>query len=89
VLRSTAALVCGQGPLVGHSGTTVTEEVYRKQIRPVITEGAEVMGRLFPGTGDTAADAQFLSWLLNGQRPRHRFRQRGLGPVTASRGDRI
>jgi integrase len=35
--------------LVGHSGTTVTEAVYRKQIRPVITEGAEVMDRLFPG----------------------------------------
>lgn len=34
--------------LVGHSGTTVTEEVYRHQIRPVITEGAEVMDRLFP-----------------------------------------
>jgi site-specific recombinase XerD len=34
--------------LVGHSGTTTTETVYRKQIRPVITEGAEVMDRLFP-----------------------------------------
>ncbi|MFF0434788.1 hypothetical protein ACFYU9_21450 [Streptomyces sp. NPDC004327] len=26
--------------LVGHSGTAVTEEVYRKQIRPVIQTGA-------------------------------------------------
>src|SRR5262249_54729802 len=34
--------------LVGHSGTTTTETVYRKQIRPVIAEGAEVMDRLFP-----------------------------------------
>jgi hypothetical protein len=34
--------------LVGHSGTSVTEVVYRKQIRPVITEGAEVMDRIFP-----------------------------------------
>ena len=34
--------------LVGHSGTTVTETVYRKQIRPVITEGAQTMDRLFP-----------------------------------------
>jgi integrase len=34
--------------LVGHSGTTVTEEVYRKQIRPVITDGAETVDRLFP-----------------------------------------
>ena len=34
--------------LVGHSGTITTEAVYRKQIRPVITEGADVMDRLFP-----------------------------------------
>jgi len=34
--------------LVGHSGTTTTETIYRKQIRPVITGGAEVMDRLFP-----------------------------------------
>jgi integrase len=41
--------------LVGHSGTSTTETVYRKQIRPVITEGAEVMDRIFPG--ETASDA--------------------------------
>jgi hypothetical protein len=35
--------------LVGHTGTTTTETVYRKQIRPVITGGAEVMDQLFPG----------------------------------------
>ena len=35
--------------LVGHSGTTTTETIYRKQIRPVIADGAEVMDRLFPG----------------------------------------
>jgi hypothetical protein len=34
--------------LVGHSGTTTTEVIYCKQIRPVITDGAEVMDRLFP-----------------------------------------
>ncbi len=33
--------------LVGHSGTAVTEAVYRKQIRPVLTEGAEAMDRIF------------------------------------------
>ncbi len=43
--------------LVGHSGTTTTETVYRKQIRPVITKGTEVMDRLFPGVGDKASDA--------------------------------
>lgn len=35
--------------LVGHSGTAVTEEVYRKQIRPVIQTGAVVMDRIFEG----------------------------------------
>ena len=33
--------------LVGHSGTTVTELVYRHQLRPVIQTGARVMDRLF------------------------------------------
>jgi integrase len=34
--------------LVGHSGTATTETVYRKQIRPVIVHGADVMDRIFP-----------------------------------------
>ena len=33
--------------LVGHSGTSVTELVYRHQIRPVIQTGATTMDRLF------------------------------------------
>jgi hypothetical protein len=33
--------------LVGHNATTTTEAVYRKQIRPVVVGGAEVMDRLF------------------------------------------
>ncbi|MBO3753044.1 site-specific integrase [Streptosporangiaceae bacterium NEAU-GS5] len=33
--------------LVGHSGTAVTEAVYRKQIRPVLLGGADVMDQLF------------------------------------------
>jgi integrase len=33
--------------LVGHSGTTVTELVYRHQLRPVIQTGAIVMDQLF------------------------------------------
>ena len=39
--------------LVGHRNTTVTELVYRKQLRPVMTEGAETMNRLFQGPNDT------------------------------------
>ena len=35
--------------LVGHSSTAVTELVYRKQIRPVMQEGATVMDRIFYG----------------------------------------
>ena len=38
--------------LVGHSGTTVTELVYRHQIRPVIQTGATVMDQLFGQAGD-------------------------------------
>ncbi|MFC4943289.1 tyrosine-type recombinase/integrase [Pseudonocardia sp. GCM10023141] len=34
--------------LLGHSGTTVTERVYRHQLRPVLEEGAESMDALFP-----------------------------------------
>ena len=33
--------------LVGHSGASVTELVYRHQIRPVIQTGATAMDRLF------------------------------------------
>lgn len=41
--------------LVGHSGTTVTELVYRHQIRPVVETGAVVMDQLFaPNSGAPA-----------------------------------
>ncbi|MEU4548253.1 tyrosine-type recombinase/integrase [Nonomuraea dietziae] len=33
--------------LVGHAGTRVTEAVYRKQLKPVITKGAETMNAVF------------------------------------------
>lgn len=33
--------------LVGHAGTAVTEAVYRKELRPVLTDGAEVIGSIF------------------------------------------
>ncbi|MEU8102264.1 site-specific integrase [Nonomuraea muscovyensis] len=34
--------------LVGHRNTLVTETVYRKQLRPMLLEGAEAMDQLFP-----------------------------------------
>lgn len=40
--------------LVGHSGTTVTELVYRHQLRPVSQTGATVMDRLFSRRADGA-----------------------------------
>jgi integrase len=33
--------------LVGHRNTVVTETVYRKQIRPVLMQGAETMDDFF------------------------------------------
>ena len=38
--------------LVGHSSTTTTETIYRKQICPVIVHGADIMHRIFPGGAD-------------------------------------
>jgi integrase len=33
--------------LVGHASTRTTEIVYRRELRPVITTGAEIMDQLF------------------------------------------
>jgi integrase len=33
--------------LVGHASTAVTEKVYRRELRPVLTKGATAMDRLF------------------------------------------
>ncbi|MET8686332.1 site-specific integrase [Streptomyces sp. NPDC004732] len=43
--------------LVGHRGSATTERVYRKQLRPVITEGAEVMDEIFEGEPPEGAGA--------------------------------
>lgn len=40
--------------LVGHSGTSVTERVYRLQLRPVITEGAQIMDDIFKADDGSA-----------------------------------
>lgn len=42
--------------LVGHKGTLVTERVYRQQLKPVITKGAETMNTVF--SKQEAATAQ-------------------------------
>ncbi|MFG1700965.1 tyrosine-type recombinase/integrase [Nonomuraea sp. NPDC049309] len=33
--------------LVGHAGTSVTEKVYRHQLKPVITKGAQTINTIF------------------------------------------
>ncbi|MFF5675293.1 tyrosine recombinase XerC [Streptomyces hygroscopicus] len=40
--------------LVGHSSQATTEAVYRKQLRPVITQGAEAMDVIFSGDAEEA-----------------------------------
>ena len=35
--------------LVGHSSTNVTEKVYRKELRPILTKGARAMDAIFDG----------------------------------------
>jgi integrase len=45
--------------LVGHAGTSVTEKVYRHQLRPVLLTGAVAMDKIFPRATvvDSAASA--------------------------------
>ncbi|MCF3171106.1 tyrosine-type recombinase/integrase [Streptomyces violaceoruber] len=42
--------------VVGHSGTHITEKVYRKQLRPVLSEGAEAMDDIFGATPSAAEE---------------------------------
>jgi integrase len=38
--------------LAGHRSTMVTETIYRKQLRPVVEGGTEIMDRIFPAWPD-------------------------------------
>ncbi len=79
--------------LVGHSsGTSVTEAVYRKQIRPVITEGAEVMDRIFPRDSQKGEKRpRMLSYPVGYATTKAASPFPAARPLaaTASRGDRI
>jgi integrase len=53
--HSFVSLLCDAGVpiehisrLVGHSGSLTTETIYRKQIRPVIVQGADAIDMIFP-----------------------------------------
>lgn len=43
--------------LAGHSNTRTTEVVYRRELRPVLTTGAEAMDRLFPNSSAPVASS--------------------------------
>ena len=47
-LSSTGLAIEDISHLVGHVNTRVTESVYRKELRPVLTRGAGAMDALFP-----------------------------------------
>jgi hypothetical protein len=42
--------------LVGHRTTTVTETVYRHELRPVIEDGASAIDRIFPAASPRPGD---------------------------------
>jgi integrase len=67
--------------LVGHASSKVTETVYRHQLRPVLTTGAEKMGALLTGTWLS------VSWhddsLQQGQDAGERGEPQRLGSPTA------
>jgi len=47
--------------LVGHASTRTTEVVYRRELRPVITTGAQIMDELF-GPGAVLQTPAYLTW---------------------------
>ena len=51
--------------LVGHAGTTVTELVYRHQLKPVIQTGATVMDRLFGAETESVVTQLICRWFLS------------------------
>jgi hypothetical protein len=56
-------------PLVGHSSTTTTETIYRKQIGPVIVHGADTMDRIFPASRSTMSSHSPPGVILTGCEP--------------------
>jgi integrase len=48
--------------LCGHSGTTVTERVYRHQLRPVLLSGATAMDAIFGSPGCVVTHLVTQTW---------------------------
>lgn len=55
--------------LVGHAGTTVTELVYRHQLKPVIQTGATVMDRLFGDSEPESVVTHFVTHVGESELP--------------------
>ena len=51
LLSSTGMPIEDISHLVGHANTRVTELVYRKELRPMLTRGADAMDALFGEAG--------------------------------------
>ena len=49
--------------LVGHVSTSVTETVYRHEIRPALTKGAAAMDEIFKQPPQSARRGSLPSWL--------------------------
>lgn len=49
LLSSSGVAIEDIAHLAGHASTNVTEQVYRKEIRPIVTRGATAMDALFGG----------------------------------------
>jgi len=58
LMSSSGAPVEEIARLAGHSNTRTTEVVYRRELRPVLTTGAEAMDRLFPNSPAPAASSR-------------------------------
>jgi hypothetical protein len=65
--RASADAVCPSSRLVGQSGTTVTELIYRHQIRPVIQTGGTVMNWIFAARNPDGALIQLAHVPLSGR----------------------
>ncbi|MGH3935725.1 MAG: hypothetical protein ACRDS1_12250 [Pseudonocardiaceae bacterium] len=59
--------------LVGHAGTAMTEAVYRKELRPMLTEGTEVMD----GISRAGKLSSKIIWLFSDRRRSRTSRAEG------------
>ncbi len=63
LLSSSGVAIEDISHLVGHASTNVTEKVYRKELRPVLTKGARAMDAIF----DRNRLIRLAVWLTTGQ----------------------